>query len=412
MKGISILALVAVAGLASVWRDARAETPDTAAIWAIVQQQQAEIDALRRELDAVRGRGTTQSARSSTPSDDLFEDDASFDAGIASPETTIAGYGEVHFNNVDTEDGSGDFDRIDQHRFVLFVGRRLGERASFYSELEVEHALAGEGEPGEVELEQAFVDFRIGERLGARAGLFLVPVGILNETHEPPTFFGVERNDVENVIIPSTWWEAGGAVNGRFGKGWSWETAIHSGLAMPITGNDAFRVRSGRQAVAEALANDFALTGRIRYGGIRGLQWSASVQHQSDPSQAPGDGLDSGLLFETDLVYQRNRIGLRALYASWNFNGTAVEAAGVDRQTGWYLEPSYRLSREWGFYARYAAVDAARAIDRFDQWEVGANYWPVPRVVVKLDYRQRDHAAPGFGGRDFAALDIGFGYQF
>ena len=81
----------------------------------------------------------------------------------------------------------------------------------FFSEFELEHSLVkdtqeGEEAPGEVELEQAFIEYDFDQRNTARAGVFLLPIGILNETHEPPTFYGVERNTVENVIIPTTWW--------------------------------------------------------------------------------------------------------------------------------------------------------------------------------------------------------------
>lgn len=391
------------------------DTPSLQAIWTLVRQQQAEIDALKLKIAAQESQLTTTNERQTDTAASLAATN-DYIANLASEserhETTLAGYGEIHYNSVQAENPANDFDEIDFHRFVLFVGRRLSERASFYSELELEHSLAGDGAPGEIELEQAFVDFRIGDRLSARGGLFLLPVGILNQTHEPTTFFGVERNDVESIIIPSTWWEAGGGLSGGLGEAWSWDVGVHSGLAIPVTGTDAFRVRSGRQKVAEALGSDLAYTGRIRYSGMPGVEWSASFQHQSDPSQIPGDGLDSGQLFTTDLTFLRNNIGLRALFGSWQFDGPAVEAADADRQSGWYVEPSYRLNDRWGVYARFEELDAARDIDQFDQWEIGANYWPNPRVVIKLDYRQREHELSGLSGRDFDALDLGLGYQF
>ena len=48
---------------------------------------------------------------------------------------------------------------------------------------------SGGGTPGEVELEQAYLEFDLNSGLHSRAGVFLLPVGILNETHEPPTFY-------------------------------------------------------------------------------------------------------------------------------------------------------------------------------------------------------------------------------
>jgi len=326
-------------------------------------------------------------------------------------DTTLGGYGELHYNNLSADSGV-DTDEIDFHRFVMFFGHRFNDRVRFFSELEVEHSLAGEGKPGEVELEQAFIDFRLNESISAQAGLFLVPVGILNETHEPPTFYGVERNNVENVILPSTWWEAGGAVKGNFANGLSWDFALHSGLAMPTSGSSAFRVRSGRQKVAEALASDPAYTFRLRYTGIPGLDLAASYQYQTDPSQMVGDGLDSGSLFTANAIYQTGDFTLRALYGQWSFDGLAVELAGDDRQSGWYVEPSYRLNPRWGVYARYEDVEGARDVDEFDQWEAGFNYWPVTNVVLKFDYRERDHALAALSDSNFNGFDLGVGYQF
>ena len=331
-------------------------------------------------------------------------------ADTGAQKTTIGGYGELHYNS--TMSDAGDSKEIDFHRFVLFFGHEFTDRVRFFSEFELEHSLAGDGAPGEVELEQAYAEYALTDNTFAKTGLFLLPLGILNETHEPTTFYGVERNDVESIILPSTWWEAGAGLNGRVGSGFSWDAALHSGLAMPTDGSSAFRVRSGRQKVAEANANDLAYTMRLKYTGIRGVEVAASYQYQSDPSQVAGDGLDTGHLFTAHAIFQRGLFGLRALYAGWNFDGFAVEAAGADRQDGWFVEPSLRFSDKWGIYARYEDLDAARDQDKFTQSEFGLNYWPVPGVVLKVDYRMRDHSLPELAVRDFDSLSLGFGYNF
>ena len=325
----------------------------------------------------------------------------------------IGGYGELHYNNINN-DGIDDKKEIDFHRFVLFFGYEFTEKLRFWSELELEHALAGDGKPGELELEQAYIEYDIRDDLQTKGGLFLVPVGILNETHEPTTFYGVERNDVESIIIPSTWWEAGGALNGYYENGISWDLALTSGLAIPTEGDNAFRVRSGRQKVAEAIANDWAYTGRLNYTGVPGLELAGTLNYQSDASQESGDGLDAGLLFETHAIWQTGPFQLRALYAGWNFDGDAVKAAGADRQTGWYIEPSIRPWQEVGFYARYEDLDGARLRDQFRQWEIGANYWPHENVVLKIDYRDRtvDTVDTDAKSVDFTAFDLGIGYEF
>jgi hypothetical protein len=103
---------------------------------------------------------------------------------------------------------------------------------------------------------------------------------------------------------------------------------------------------------------------------------------------------------------------LRALYGQWNFDGAAVEAADADKQTGWYIEPSFRVNNKWGVYARYEDLDAARQQDQFTQSEFGFNYWPTDGVVLKVDFRQREFDLPALSDADFDAIDLGFGYNF
>lgn len=280
---------------------------------------QQQIDELKKQLEATQNQAVETDAKVEAVAEVIDAEPAQ--VAIAQ-KTTIGGYGELHYNNLSAEDPSHDVEMIDFHRFVLFFGHEFNERTRFYSELELEHAFisdSGGDTPGEVELEQAFVEFDLRPGLYARGGLFLMPVGLLNEIHEPPTFYGVERNDVESIIVPSTWWEAGAAINGRWGSSWNWDLALTSGLEIPTTGGNAFRVRSGRQKVAKALASDGAITGRLRYLGIAGLTAAMTVQYQFDPSQVANDGLDDGTLLEAHIDYRRAGFGLRALYARWDF---------------------------------------------------------------------------------------------
>jgi hypothetical protein len=393
---------------------AEPDAPTIGELWALVQAQQAEIDSLKAAVAAANDELEATNAHVAAAESQIIAT-GDFVESLELPAerpTSVGGYGELHYSRLDADDAANDLDELDFHRFVLFLSHRFSDRVRFFSELEVEHSIAGDGQPGEVELEQAYVDFTLSDSLSTQAGMFLLPIGILNETHEPPTFYGVERNGVESVIIPSTWWEAGAKLAGRSGRGLSWDLAVHSGLEMPTTGPSAFRVRSGRQKVAEGLAHDPAYTFRLRYTGRPGLDLSASYQYQSDPSQIPGDGLDAGSLWSAQALYTSGDFGLRALYSRWNFDGSAVEAAGADEQTGWYVEPSFRLNPKWGVYTRYEDVAGARNQDKFDQWQVGVNYWPLPDVVVKFDYRRREHEIASELGHDFSGIDIGLGYQF
>jgi len=392
----------------SVLADAPPVTPTIEQLWEIIQAQQAEIEALKKQQQDTAQQASDADEKAEAAVVAVEEVDAKT-AGVASwvDKTTIGGYGELHYNNFEGEDNE-----LDLHRFVLFFGHEFTDSIRFFSEFEIEHGVAGDDEDGEVEVEQAYLEFDLRENLQAKGGVFLLPVGILNETHEPGTFYGVERNDVENIIVPSTWWEGGGAVNGFFENGISWDLAITSGLEMETDGNNAFRVRSGRQKASKATANDLAYTGRLKYTGIPGLELAGTVNYQTNATQSNNDGLDRGILYETHAIYNKGPFGLRALYARWDFNGSAVSAANDDDQYGWYIEPSYKPWQKVGLYSRYEKLDGARDQDQFDQWEVGANYWPHEDVVLKVDYRSRNVDSNSSGADDINAFDLGIGYQF
>ena len=186
-----------------------------------LKAMEIRMNALETENQALKGQLKTTEQKVEATSEQIEKVASKPASGMASwaEKTRIGGYGELHYNNLDGEGGAADKDEIDFHRFVLFLGHTFNERTRFFSELEVEHALvkdktSGSAGGGEVELEQAYIEYDLNENHRAKAGLFLVPVGILNETHEPPSFYGVERNPIEKDIIPATWWAGGAALSG------------------------------------------------------------------------------------------------------------------------------------------------------------------------------------------------------
>lgn len=321
----------------------------------------------------------------------------------------IHGYGELHYNNLQGKGGAADKEEIDLHRFVLFFGYDFNERIRFYSELEVEHAFAGPGKPGEVEMEQAYLDFDLTDRHSARAGLFIVPVGLLNQTHEPPRFYGVERNPVENRVLPTTWREAGVGMHGELGAGWRYEAYVHSGLNTS-TGS-TYAVRSGRQSAANANASDPAATLALNWS-IPGVTLGGAVNYQSDITQGRDPDAGSAWLGEVHADLRRGPFGLRALYAGWALDGEGPKRMGADRQVGWYVEPSYRVNESVGVFARYNEWDnqagTGTTASRKRQWDAGVNWWPHEQVVVKADYQWQDNA----NGKDQNGFNLGVGYEF
>ncbi|MGV6859579.1 MAG: porin, partial [bacterium] len=320
----------------------------------------------------------------------------------SSSATHIGGYGELHYNNLSS--ASGDKKTLDFHRFVLFVNHEFSPRTRFFSELELEHAFSGDGAPGEVELEQAYVEFDLNDRTQAVGGVFLIPVGFINETHEPPTFYGVERNPVEKNIIPATWWEAGAGIRGNLGSnGISYHASLTSGLNIdPAT----ISIRSGRQKAAKAKADNLAIAGGVKYTGIQGLELAASVFYQDDVSQDSSDQLGSATLLETHAAWNRGPVAIKALYARWDIDGNAASSAGKDVQDGGYLEAAYRITPKVGVFARSNQWSNEEGVDKTQQ-DLGINYWPHEDVVIKADIQQQNADAGDADG-----FNVGIGYQF
>ncbi|GAA4356784.1 FlxA-like family protein [Kangiella marina] len=384
------LALVSAALMSCI--TANAAEPTNEELRQLIDAQQKEINELKESVKKAdkKAEASVEAAEKSMNNS-------------ASSKLSFGGYGELHYNNIE------DKESIDFHRFVTFMGYQFTDSIRFFSELELEHSLSGDGKPGEVELEQAYVEIDVTDATSIKSGLFLVPVGILNETHEPPTFYGVERNPIEKNIIPTTWWEAGAGVTSKLAEGLTADFAIHSGLEVP---NDAgvydFSIRSGRQKVAKANADSFAYTARIKYTAIPGLELAASVQHQTDLTQGVLNA--DANLYTAHAIYNVDGFGIRALYAGWDIDSAEAEMNGQDKQDGFFVEPSYRFNDEFGIFARYSVWDNAAGNSSINtemkQSNVGFNYWPHENVVFKFDLENRSGAQDGNG------FNLGVGYQF
>lgn len=386
-----------------------AAAPTTEEKLEILTQEVEQLKAERAQSGGSRNSARTPAAPLAAPGAHPHARPATSAENRGEGQTFVGAYGEMHYNNLDSQP------ELDFHRFILFLGHNFTDRIRFFSELEFESAAAGAEEKGAVELEQGYLEFDLNQSHSAKAGLFVVPVGILNETHEPPTFYGVERNSVETYIIPTTWWEGGAALSGKLGAGLGYDVALTSGLKTPTTGESAYLISSGPQDVSQANANDGALTTRLRWIGIPGVELAATVMYQEDITQANGGvGGASATLVETHAAISRDRFGLRALYARWDIGGDAAVGAspGRDKQLGWYLEPSFKVTQKLGVFARYAEwnnnAGSAAPIDmKKEQTNVGVNYWPHENVVLKFDVEKQQGLNTQGNG-----FNVGVGYMF
>jgi len=324
--------------------------------------------------------------------------------------TTVGGYGELHYNNLSDGNNAGnELKQLDFHRFVLFVNHEFNDDIRLFTELEIEHAFVEDTEDGSnggaVELEQAYVQFDLTDNTKADVGLFLIPVGIINETHEPPTFYGVERNPVEKNIIPTTWWEGGAMFSGNNDSGFSYDVAITSGL------DGGVNIRDGRQKVSKATANNLAATGRIKYTGISGLTLSLTGQYQDDMTQDSSDDIGSATMVETHARWNVADFTFTGLYARWDIDvkeSATQSEKDQDVQDGAYIEASYKIHPKFGIFVRQNKWDNGGSADTKEkQTDAGFNYWPHENVVIKADYQVQNDAVENLDG-----FNLGLGYQF
>ncbi|SEA39540.1 porin [Acidovorax soli] len=330
------------------------------------------------------------------------------------PATVLTGYGEINYNRPTK---STDKTQLDLRRFVLGLQHRINDRTKIVGELEVEHAVTSASDPGEVAMEQAYIEHQLTPTLAARGGLFLMPVGLLNETHEPTAFYGVERNFVETAIIPTTWREAGAQVIANFDNGLTlqggistsfdltkWDAASGEGAESPLG--------STHQEAAKAKARNLAWFGAANWRGVPGLLVGASLFSGNATHGQAGFANARVTLADVHARWTPGRWDLSALYARGSISNTdSLNLALVGNPTlipksfdGWYVQGAYKLWQQGDYtfspFARLERFNTARAfadlgpgltpdVARTEQVAtVGANFWVTRSVVLKADYQR------------------------
>ncbi len=410
-----------------------------------VRQLRAELQQVRQELDALKNRAAPAPAASSA---------RGWEGGTAAPATAAAasppaaaapspasgltffGYGEWGYSRP-SRDAAATTATLT--RGVLGWGYRFDDRTRMAAELEVENAVASSTDRGEVELEQMYVEHDFRPDLSGKAGLFLMPVGLLNESHEPPRYFGVFRNQVETAIIPTTWRELGFGLQGHTQAGLRWDAGLVTSFDLnkwdPTSeseGRDS-PLGSIHQEGQLALARSLAGYGAVNYSGIPGFNVGGSVFHGGVGQHQPAFAAPTAslTLAEAHTRWQPGRWDLSALIAEGRFSGvSALDAttfAGQptpvpDRFGGWYVQAAYKLwsggdQSLWPF-ARYERLNTAKSYSGIlpglapalqpDTRTVtlGANYYLLPQVVLKMDYMRF------FNDATKDRLDLGVGFEF
>jgi len=438
---MSVRAALAVLALSSL---ARLATADPQAADADVARDD-QIADLKRQLATVVEEVETLRAQVAAPEEPReLKSQNGFGPAAAKVYSitrgiSIGGYVEGHYAFRDLGDNSSD-NEVNLDREVLYLGYKFNDWIAWNSEIEFENASTEAN--GAVTVEFSTLDFLIRPEFNARVGVLLLPMGILNELHEPPFYYSTFKPQVETSIIPTTWSDYGAGFFGRIGETLSYRVYVVGGL--DAQGFDSSGIRGGRQGASEALANDLAFVGRLEWEPLAGLVVGGSYYNGNSGQGQRIDvaGTESSMpkvpisIFELHSVYRWQGLTAHALYAqshignagelSTLFSGAGHEQPVISRRLlGGYVEVAYdvlplfsagtEMSLEpffrWEYCDTQNAVASGFEADRMFKQRIyvpGVQFKPIPNVVLKLDYRNVDDFAHKVGDQ----VDFGFGLVF
>ena len=377
---------------------------------AVVKAQLAQLQQQRAAPPATTPSGSAAAPPATATAAASVGGPATAPAGTGSiePSTVLTSYGEINYNRPTHKSENA---QADVRRFVLGYQHRFDAKNKVVTELEVEHAVSSADDPGEVEVEQAYIEHQIDPTWAVRGGLFLMPAGLLNENHEPTAFYGVERNFVETAIIPSTWREGGVQLVGNFDNGLTlqagattsfdlskWDATSTEGAESPLG--------SIHQEMALAKAHDLAVFGALNWRGIPGLLLGGSL-FTGNATQAQTATSAHITLWDLHARWTPGHWDLSSVYSRGTISNTAaLNAPLVGNPTlipksfdGWYAQAAYRLWSKGDYalapFVRWEQFNTARsyadlgpgltpASARTERVvTLGANFQVSPQIVVK-----------------------------
>jgi thiamine biosynthesis lipoprotein ApbE len=352
---------------------------------------------------------------------------------------SVGGYGEMLYEsfaqNREDDELAGKTDQFDFLRNVFYLGYKFTDAIIFNSEIEFEHASTSKS--GSVSVEFAYIDFMYHRQHGIRGGMVLIPSGFINELHEPPTFLGARRPEVEQKIIPSTWRGNGAGAFGQSSSGISYRAYVVEGLDGSKF-SDSSGVRGGRQKGSKAKVDHFGVVARGDYEHPVGLLVGGSV-YSGGSAQGLVDTLGNEFTARTTIVevhgqFRRQGFQTRVLWAQSTIDeveqlNQVVYPAGDrtlgEKGVGWYIDVGYDVlyvaAPASGLqlipYVRYEALNTQADVPTGftanpanDQTitTVGASFYPHEQVVIKGDYQVRRNEAKT--GVNQFNLALGFMY--
>jgi hypothetical protein len=209
---------------------------------------------------------------------------------------------------------------------------------------------------GSVELESGttfgFEQLHVGltphRAIGLRAGLLLLPLGIVNLHHDPTSYLTVDRPLTDLVIIPTTWRELGVELFGEPAPGFRYQLQVVSGL--DATGFAAQAPLAGGRGNGRTVAlHDAAFVGRLELAAGGLTVGGGGYYGAADAGHPELDGVRVGVA-EGDVAFRGGGFELRGQFAqlfvvnSWKVNdylGLLGQDAVPARGRGFYAQAGY-----------------------------------------------------------------------
>lgn len=372
---------------------------------------------------------------------------------------TVGGYGEATYsynffsNNpyrymypdrYRNQSGNAQFDLP---HVVIMLGKEFGKGWSMGTEIEFEHggveaSIEVEGDEaieieheiergGEVFLEQFWIQKSFSESLNARAGMIIVPVGLINTRHEPDKFFTVFRQEGETTILPSTWHQIGVSLWGRIGN-WRYEAQLLPGLNYRLFSNSGWISGASASPYEYTVGNRLAAAVRIDNYSISNLRlgvsgYAGGVNNDAFPTSVSSNGkvtkgvdgtvfvatadyeykgkhvvsrgnADFGYLENAAAIGTSNKNSDNSTFSPYQHSFVGKNAFALGTETGVDLlsfkgNPEERLFL-FGRYEYYDSYVPSKGQTDYlwtdcSRIAAGINYQPISQVIIKAEFSER-----------------------
>ena len=332
---------------------------------------------------------------------------------------SIGGYAKMDYYHKSNE-GADNGSNIDVYRFIPYFGYKFTDNIIMNAEIEFEHGGVEDGASGDgyVVVEFLYLDFLINNNFNIRVGNQLMPMGLINERHEPTLFTTVQRPNTSKQLIPSTWHESGLMAYGQITDNVSYKVGAFS--ALQLGRGDALATKDKNNWLRESRLGSFRADNKA--GEDIGLAGVARVDYTGNNLFIGASTyVDSSLIMaDIHFDYKKDAFRTYGVYTQTSRSETIVgepeKAKGGFINVGYDILSLTKFQNKMPVFVQYETVSAQDAItggtsvDSTDTVTVGINYFPHEQVVLKADYAMsKDNAkASNVDETDTFSLSMGF----